>query len=150
MNEGVLGRTVAIPTNPDEFQIDTIPNPSCIAALFVRFTCPEFTSLCPRTGQPDFATIIVDYVPRHLLVESKALKLFLFSFRNHGAFHEACVDKIGSRLWVACSPYWLRVVGIFNPRGGIPIDVVWLDGEFPEHFKQESMLPIDYKMFRGR
>jgi 7-cyano-7-deazaguanine reductase len=98
----------------------------------VRFTCPEFTALCPLTGQPDFAHIVIDYVPQDLLVESKSLKLFLGSFRNHGAFHEDCTLTIASRLIDAMAPKWLRIGGYWYPRGGIPIDVFYQTGAPPE------------------
>jgi 7-cyano-7-deazaguanine reductase len=87
----------------------------------VRFNCPEFTSLCPITGQPDFATIVIDYIPDLRLVESKSLKLYLFSFRNHGAFHEDCVNLIMKDLIRAMEPKYIEVTGLFVPRGGISI-----------------------------
>ena len=97
----------------------------------VRFTAPEFTSLCPMTGQPDFAHIVIDYIPAALLVESKSLKLFLSSFRNHGAFHEDCTVSIARRLLDELTPTWLRIGGYWYPRGGIPIDVFFQHGEIP-------------------
>ena len=98
----------------------------------MRFTCPEFTSLCPVTGQPDFAHIVIDYAPDGLLVESKSLKLFMTAFRNHGAFHEECTVMIGRRVVAATKPLWLRIAGYWYPRGGIPIDVFWQTGPAPE------------------
>lgn len=89
---------------------------------FVKFNCPEFTSLCPMTGQPDFATIYISYVPDKLLVESKSLKLYLFSFRNHGDFHEDCINKIMKDLVRLLEPKYIEVWGKFTPRGGISID----------------------------
>lgn len=89
---------------------------------FVKFNCPEFTSLCPKTGQPDFATIYISYVPDKLMVESKSLKLYLFSFRNHGDFHEDCVNIIMKDLIKALDPKYIEVWGKFTPRGGISID----------------------------
>jgi 7-cyano-7-deazaguanine reductase len=97
----------------------------------VRFTAPEFTSLCPITGQPDFAHIVIDYVPDAWIVESKSLKLFLGSFRQHGAFHEACTVQIAARLMERLTPLWLRVGAYFYPRGGMPIDVFWQSGPPP-------------------
>ena len=88
---------------------------------WVRFNCPEFTSLCPITGQPDFATIHIDYIPDVKMVESKSLKLYLFSFRNHGAFHEDCVNIIMKDLIKLMDPKYIEVTGIFTPRGGISI-----------------------------
>ena len=87
----------------------------------VTFNCPEFTSLCPKTHQPDFAKIIINYIPREKMVESKSLKLYLFSFRNHGDFHEDCVNMIMKDLVKLMEPKYLEVIGIFNPRGGISI-----------------------------
>lgn len=99
---------------------------------FVKFNCPEFTSLCPMTGQPDFAHLVIDYVPGAWLVESKSLKLYLGAFRNHGAFHEDCTVSIGRRLVDFLAPQWLRIGGYWYPRGGIPIDVFWQTGVQPE------------------
>lgn len=87
----------------------------------VTFNCPEFTSLCPKTGQPDFAKIIINYIPRMKMVESKSLKLYLFSFRNHGDFHEDCVNIIMEDLWDLMDPRYIEVIGLFTPRGGISI-----------------------------
>ena len=127
-----LGRPVEPPRSPDEAQLETVPfargeGPPPI----VRFVCPEFTSMCPVTGQPDFAHIVIDYAPDTLLVESKSLKLFLTSFRNHGAFHEECTVMIGRRIVEATRALWLRIGGYWYPRGGIPIDVFWQTGEPP-------------------
>ena len=127
-----LGRSVAMPENPEAAQIDCVPNPQAGTAVLVRFTCPEFTSVCPVTGQPDFAHLVIDYVPGDRLIESKSLKLFLGSFRNHGAFHEDCTVMIGKRLVEAAAPSWLRIGGYWYPRGGIPIDVFWSTGTPPE------------------
>src|SRR5512147_1096840 len=88
---------------------------------FVKFNCPEFTSLCPITGQPDFATIYISYIPDVKMVESKSLKLYLFSFRNHGDFHEDCVNMILNDLVNLMKPKYIEVLGTFNPRGGISI-----------------------------
>jgi 7-cyano-7-deazaguanine reductase len=127
----LLGRQVRLPPNPDEATLERVPNPDREAAYVVRFTCPEFTALCPITGQPDFAHIVIDYVPGDWLLESKSLKLFLASFRNHGAFHEACTMQIARRVVIAITPRWLRIGGYWYPRGGIPIDVFWQTGEPP-------------------
>ncbi|HLO78311.1 MAG TPA: preQ(1) synthase [Magnetospirillum sp.] len=127
-----LGRQSPLPASPDEAMLETVPNPHPGTPYLVRFTAPEFTSLCPITGQPDFAHLVIDYVPDETLVESKSLKLFLASFRNHGAFHEACTVGIGKRLVDACAPLWLRIGGYWYPRGGIPIDVFWQTGEPPK------------------
>jgi 7-cyano-7-deazaguanine reductase len=127
-----LGRATRLPASPDEAVLETVPNPHPETAYVVRFTCPEFTALCPVTGQPDFAHLVIDYVPKHLLVESKSLKLFLGSFRNHGAFHEDCTVGIGKRLVRELKPVWLRIGGYWYPRGGIPIDVFYQSGRPPE------------------
>ena len=120
-----LGRPAAIPANPDEAVLDRVPNPQAGSTYLARFTFPEFTSMCPVTGQPDFGIMVIDYVPGKWLVESKSLKLYLNSFRNHGAFHEDVTVAIGKRLVDTLKPKWLRIGGYFNPRGGMPIDVFW-------------------------
>jgi 7-cyano-7-deazaguanine reductase len=118
-----LGQPSRIPNSPDEAVLETMPNPHPDVDYVARFVAPEFTSLCPVTGQPDFAHLVIDYIPDELLVESKSLKLFLSSFRNHGAFHEDCTVGIAKRLIEALEPRWLRIGGYWYPRGGIPIDV---------------------------
>ena len=127
----LLGDQTALPASPDVAELDLVPNPHRDATYLVRFTAPEFTSLCPMTGQPDFAHIVIDYIPRDWLVESKSLKLFLGAFRNHGSFHEDCTIGIARRLVKELSPRWLRIGGYWYPRGGIPIDVFWQTGEAP-------------------
>ena len=126
-----LGRSVAWPESPDQAVLERVPNPHPDKQYVARFTAPEFTSLCPVTGQPDFAHIVIDYVPKQWLVESKSLKLYLGSFRNHGAFHEDCTVAIGARLVDFLKPRWLRIGGYWYPRGGIPIDVFWQTGAPP-------------------
>jgi 7-cyano-7-deazaguanine reductase len=130
--EPVLGRPAPLPASPEEAQLDTVPNPHPGLIYLVRFTCPEFTSLCPVTGQPDFAHFVIDYVPDAVILESKSLKLFMASFRNHAAFHEDCTLSIARRLVAALSPRWLRLGGYWYPRGGIPIDVFYQTGAPPE------------------
>ena len=127
-----LGRPTRLPGAPDEARLETVPNPHPDARYLVRFTCPEFTSLCPVTGQPDFAHLVIDYVPKDRLVESKSLKLFLGAFRNHGAFHEDCTLAIARRLEAALEPLWLRIGGYWYPRGGMPIDVFYQSGAPPD------------------
>ena len=124
-----LGKTVGIPDSPEEAELDRVPNPHADTNYVARFVAPEFTSLCPVTGQPDFAHLVIDYVPGDWLVESKSLKLYLSSFRNHGAFHEDCTVAVGKRLRDLLAPRWLRIGGYWYPRGGIPIDVFWQTGE---------------------
>ncbi len=126
-----LGQDSPLPSSPDEAELDYVPNPRAGQLYCVRFTAPEFTSLCPVTGQPDFAHLIIDYAPGKTIVESKSLKLFLGSFRNHCAFHEDCTVGIGVRLFEEMQPEWLRIGGYWYPRGGIPIDVFWQSGEAP-------------------
>jgi 7-cyano-7-deazaguanine reductase len=127
-----LGKRARIPTSPDKAPLDRVPNPHPGTNYVARFTAPEFTTLCPVTGQPDFAILVIDYVPDRWLVESKSLKLYLISFRNHGAFHEDCTVAIGKKLAQTLKPRWLRIGGYWYPRGGMPIDVFWQAGELPE------------------
>ena len=126
-----LGQASALPASPDEARLDRVSNPHPDTDYLARFTAPEFTSLCPVTGQPDFAILVIDYVPDRWLVESKALKLYLHSFRNHGAFHEACSMQVAQRLVDLLTPRWLRIGAYWYPRGGIPIDVFWQTGAPP-------------------
>ena len=142
-----LGQPTAIPGNPDDAVLERVPNPEPRQDYLVRFTAPEFTSLCPMTAQPDFAHIVIDYVPDEWLVESKSLKLFLGSFRNHGSFHEACTMVIAGRLVDLLTPRWLRIGAYWYPRGGIPIDVFWQTGAPPaELWLPDQGVPT----YRGR
>ena len=127
-----LGRKVAVPLSPDEAKLEAVPNPHGDVDYVVRFTAPEFTSLCPVTGQPDFAHFVIDYCPDRKIVESKSLKLFLASFRDHAAFHEDCTIHIGKRVAAAIKPKFLRIAGYWYPRGGIPIDIFWQTGKLPK------------------
>ena len=127
-----LGKASALPASPEEAVLDRVPNPHVGTNYLARFTAPEFTSICPVTGQPDFGILVIDYVPREWLVESKSLKIYLGSFRNHGAFHEDCTVGIAKRLIELLDPVWLRIGGYWYPRGGIPIDVFWQTGSPPE------------------
>lgn len=127
-----LGEKTPLPQTPEEAVIERVPNPKKGVNYLVRFAAPEFTSLCPITGAPDFAHIVIDYVPGDWLVESKSLKLFLGSFRNHGSFHEDCTVSIATRLIAEIAPQWLRIGGYWYPRGGIPIDVFYQTGKPPE------------------
>ena len=120
-----LGQPSRIPASPDEATLDRVPNPHKGTNYLARFTAPEFTSICPVTGQPDFGILVIDYLPGDWLVESKSLKLYLTSFRNHGAFHEDCTVAIAKKLVDLLGPRWLRIGGYWYPRGGIPIDVFW-------------------------
>jgi 7-cyano-7-deazaguanine reductase len=127
-----LGHEAKVAASPEAAVLERVANPHPGEAYLVRFTAPEFTSLCPVTGQPDFAHLVIDYVPADWLVESKSLKLYLAAFRNHGAFHEDCTVAIGRRLVATLDPRWLRIGGYWYPRGGIPIDVFWQSGPAPE------------------
>lgn len=131
-NLSQLGGDAKTPTTPEEANLEVVPNPHEKVDYSIRFTCPEFTSLCPVTGQPDFAHLVLDYVPNKVLIESKSLKLYLQSFRNHAAFHEDCTVGIALRLIDAMDPKWLRIGGYWYPRGGIPIDVFYQHGDLPK------------------
>jgi 7-cyano-7-deazaguanine reductase len=126
-----LGAPTPIPESPAAATLERVANPHQDALYLARFAAPEFTSLCPVTGQPDFGRLIIDYAPAAWLIESKSLKLYLQSFRNHGAFHEECTIAVAKRIVAAVAPRWLRIGGYWNPRGGIPIDVFWQTGEPP-------------------
>ena len=127
-----LGKQSEVPSEPDRSILDPIPNPYPTHNYLVRFTCPEFTSLCRVTNQPDFAHIVIDYVPEHHLVESKSLKLYLGAYRNHKTFHEACTMAIGSDICIVAVPLWLRIGAYWYPRGGIPLDIFAQWGKLPE------------------
>lgn len=142
-----LGGDAVAATSPEDAVIEKVANPNPDAAYVVRFTCPEFTSICPITGQPDFAHLVIDYIPGEFLVESKSLKLYLTSFRNHGAFHEACTVNIAKRLIKEIAPVWLRIGGYWYPRGGIPIDIFYQTGDVPKGV----WIPLqDVASYRGR
>ena len=142
-----LGQPSPLPASPDEAALDYVPNPRAGELYLVRFAAPEFTSLCPVTGQPDFAHLVIDYAPKDWLIESKSLKLYLGSFRNHGAFHEDCTVSIGRKIVEVAQPTWLRIGGYWFPRGGIPIDVFWQTGAPPEG---AWIPPQDVPPYRGR
>ncbi len=142
-----LGKMTDLPQSPEEAVLDRVANPHPDINYVARFTVPEFTSICPVTGQPDFGHIIIDYVPDQFLIESKSFKLFMSSFRNHGAFHEDCTITIAKRLTETASPRWLRIGGYWFPRGGIPIDVFWQTGAPPKDiFITDQGIPP----YRGR
>lgn len=128
----LLGKEARLPSSPEDAQLDPVPNPHVDVNYLARFVAPEFTSICPVTGQPDFAHLVIDYCPDQHLVESKSLKLLLGAYRNHGAFHEDCTIDIAKRVIAAVSPRWLRISGYWYPRGGIPIDVFYQTGVPPE------------------
>jgi 7-cyano-7-deazaguanine reductase len=128
----LLGRKATLPKSPAEARLESVPNPHPRERYLVRFTCPEFTCLCPITGQPDFAHLVIDYVPKLHLVESKSLKLYLAAFRNRGGFHEETTIAIAKRLIALLKPHWFRIGGYWYPRGGIPIDVFFQSGPPPK------------------
>ena len=128
----ILGGTSRIPDSPGKAVLERVPNPHADTHYVARFTAPEFTTLCPVTGQPDFAHLVIDYVPGAWLLESKSLKLYLASFRNHGAFHEDCTVAVGKRVAALLEPHYLRIGGYWYPRGGMPIDVFWQTGTLPK------------------
>jgi 7-cyano-7-deazaguanine reductase len=127
-----LGGKSSLPTSPEAAQLERVANPHPDENYVVRFTAPEFTSLCPITGQPDFAHFVIDYIPDRWIVESKSLKLYLGAFRNHGAFHEACTMDIAKKLIATLAPRWIRIGGYWYPRGGMPIDVFFQSGPAPD------------------
>ena len=127
-----LGRVVDPAASPEAAVLERVPNPQSDVTYLARFVVPEFTSLCPVTAQPDFAHLVIDYAPGDWLIESKSLKLYLTSFRNHGSFHENCTVKIARKIVEVAEPRWLRIGGYWYPRGGIPIDVFWQTGPAPE------------------
>jgi 7-cyano-7-deazaguanine reductase len=142
-----LGSHIGLPQSPEQAVLEKVPNPKPEVPYLIRFTCPEFTSLCPVTGQPDFASLMIDYIPKDWIVESKSLKLFLGSFRNHGAFHEDCTITIAQRLIKEISPLWLRIGGYWYPRGGIPIDIFYQTGDAPKGVWVPAQ---DVPNYRGR
>ena len=127
-----LGNKSKIPNNPEKYELEKIKNPHENVDYVIRLSSPEFTSICPITGQPDFANIIIDYLPKKFIVESKSFKLYLTSFRNHGAFHENCTLMIAKKIINCIKPKWLRIGGFWNPRGGIPIDIFYQTAEKPK------------------
>lgn len=142
-----LGQPSALPASPDEAKLERVANRHAGSVYVVRFTAPEFTCLCPITGQPDFAHLVIDYVPGDWIVESKSLKLFLGSYRNHGGFHEDTTVAIAKRLVDVLTPVWLRIGGYWYPRGGMPIDVFYQTGTAPEGLWLPDQ---DVAPYRGR
>ena len=142
-----LGQPTENPSSSEDAVLERIKNPHSESLYLARFTCPEFTSLCPITGQPDFAHLVIEYAPGDWLVESKSLKLYLGSFRNEGHFHEDCTIGIAKRLESELIPQWLRIGGYWYPRGGIPIDVFYQSGPVPEGLwiPEQTVAP-----YRGR
>ena len=146
-NLQALGAAAGIPASPEGAKLEKVDNPHAGTAYCVRFTCLEFTSVCPITGQPDFAHLVIDYVPGDHILESKSLKLYLASFRNHAAFHEDCTIAIAKRIEAEIAPQWLRIGGYWYPRGGIPIDVYYQSGAAPK----DAWIPDQaVQAYRGR
>ena len=143
----VLGHPTVPPSTPSAAKLERVTNPASEFHYVVRLSCPEFTSLCPLTGQPDFAFLMIDYIPRNWLVESKSFKLLMMSYRNHGAFHEACTMEIAHVLVSLLDPVWLRIGAYWYPRGGIPIDVFWQTGTAPPDI---WIPPQEVPNYRGR
>ena len=142
-----LGKQNNLLSHPNNSVLDKHPTPHLNTKYCIRFTCPEFTSICPVTSQPDFAKIIIDYIPNKFIVESKSLKLYLTGYRNHGAFHEDCTISIGKDLKNLLKPSWLRIAGIWYPRGGIPIDIFWQTKNIPKG----CLVPeLNFSPYRGR
>ena len=142
-----LGSQSGYADTPEKAVLEKVPNPHPDTKYLTRFTCPEFTSLCPITNQPDFAFFVIDYVPGKWLLESKSLKLFMFSFRNHGAFHEDCTIYIAKRIIKEIAPEWLRISGYWYPRGGIPIDIFYQTSTPPEDIHIPA---TDIAIYKGR
>ena len=142
-----LGRAVKLPASPDEAKLDAVPNPHPGDDYLVRFTAPEFTTLCPITGQPDFAHFVLDFVPGKAILESKSFKLYLASFRNAAGFHEDVTLTIGKRVAGVIKPKFLRIAGYWYPRGGIPIDIFWQTGKLPSGV---SLPDTGVASYRGR
>tara|TARA_B100000686_G_C16783298_1_gene973454 strand:- start:503 stop:958 length:456 start_codon:yes stop_codon:yes gene_type:complete len=140
-----LGQKSSIPKSPDEAILDCVNNPHQDISYSIRLSSPEFTSICPITGQPDFGYIVIDYIPKKFIMESKSFKIFLFSFRNYGGFHEDCTIKIAKKIIKFVKPKWLRVAGFWNPRGGIPIDVFFQSGSKPANIHIEELKVKPYK-----
>ena len=133
--------------SPESFKLDALDNPHPDSNYSIRFSSPELTSICPITSQPDFGNIVIDYVPNKFLMESKSFKLFLFTFRNYGGFHEDCTIKIGKKIISTIKPRWIRVATFWNPRGGIPINVFYEKGNLP---KKVYIQDLEQPVFMGR
>ena len=142
-----LGKKSQINSSPDKFKLDSVKNPHPDSDYSIRLTAPEFTSICPITSQPDFGNVIVDYIPNEMILESKSFKLFLFSFRSYGGFHEDCTVKIAKKIINCIKPKWIRVASFWNPRGGIPIDVFIQKGKKP---KDTYIHDLEFKIYKPR
>ena len=143
----VLGKTTITPKTPEGFKFDLIKNTNKKLAYNIRLSVSEFTSICPVTKQPDFGVLIIDYVPKNRLVESKSFKIYIQSYRNYGIFHEDAVMKIGVDLFKSIKPNWFRIAGYFAPRGGIPIDVFWQSSKKPSNLEIPDLKNFERKLF---
>ena len=143
----VLGKTSITPNTPEGFKFDLIKNTNKKLAFNIRLSVSEFTSICPVTKQPDFGVLIIDYVPKNRLVESKSFKIYIQSYRNYGIFHEDAVMKIGVDLFKSIKPNWFRIAGYFAPRGGIPIDVFWQSSKKPSNLEIPDLKNFERKLF---
>lgn len=146
-NKTTLGIKTDLPDSPNKNILDAVDNPHSDINYTTRFTCPEFTSICPVTKQPDFANIVIDYIADKFIVESKSLKLYLGSYRNHGAFHEDCTIAIAKDIINTIKPKWLRICGYWYPRGGIPIDIFY---QYKTPPKQTLIPEIPVLNYHGR
>ena len=146
-NNKILGIKSKTPNSPIGFKFDLIKNVNKSYVYNVRFSVPEFTSICPVTSQPDFGMLVIDYVPKNWLVESKSLKTYIHSFRNYGIFHEEAVMKVGNDLFKSMKPFWFRIAGYFAPRGGIPIDVFWQSGKTPGNVYIPELSHLERRLF---
>ena len=140
-----LGKVSDVSLTPNKDVLEKHTNPHIDTKYCVRFTCPEFTSICPITSQPDFARLKLLFLQKKYIVESKSLKLYLLGYRNHGAFHEDCTITIGKHLINLFKPHWFRISGIWYPRGGIPIDIFWQSKNKPTNMVIPELVCSLYK-----
>ena len=143
----VLGKSATVPKSPKGFKFDLIKNSNKKLPYSIRLSVSEFTSICPITMQPDFGFLIIDYIPKNWLVESKSFKIYIHSYRNYGIFHEEAVMKIGLDLFKSIKPIWFRIAGYFAPRGGIPIDVFWQSSKKPTNLEIPEIKNFERKLF---
>ena len=132
INKTILGKKVLVPQSPKNYKFDKIENKYIGSKFVIRLRVPEFTSICPVTDQPDFAFILIDYIPNNWIVESKSFKLYIHSFRNYGIFHEEATLLIGKSMYKQLKFKWIRISSFFAPRGGIPIDTFWQSSNPPK------------------
>ena len=143
----VLGKSAVVSKSPEGFKFDLIKNSNKKLPYSIRLSVSEFTSICPVTMQPDFGFLIIDYIPKNWLVESKSFKIYIHSYRNYGIFLEEAVMKIGLDLFKSIKPIWFRIAGYFAPRGGIPIDVFWQSSKKPTNLAIPELRNFERKLF---